>query len=140
MHLILVDVVHHRWRSSSIDIRCIHRTSRRSMPFANASSPSAKSVGMYWKGSRKAMTSRCSLSLSVLPIQNMAMLPSKKWKVSAWMSDITFPRYRYCRTRASSLAQSKTFPTRDCSRFCLTYMTGKKFKPFISRRLLAYGC
>ena len=73
-------------------------------------------------------------------IQNMAMLPSRKWKVSAWMSDITFPRYRYCRTRASSLAQSETFPTRDCSRFCLTCMTGKKFKPFISRRLLAYGC
>ena len=48
--------------------------------------------------------------------------------------------YRYCRTRASSLAQSETFPTRDCSRFCLTCMTGKKFKPFISRRLLAYGC
>lgn len=97
-------------------------------------------IRMYWKVSRKAMTSRCSLSLSVLPIQNMAMLPSRKWKVSAWMSDITFPRYRYCRTRASSLAQSGTFPTRDCSRFCLTYMTGKKFKPFISRRLLAYGC
>lgn len=50
------------------------------------------------------------------------------------------PRYRYCRTRASSLAQSETFPTRDCSRFCLTCMTGKKFKPFISRRLLDYGC
>ena len=79
-------------------------------------------------------------SLSVLPIQNMVMLPSRKWKVSAWMSDITFPRYRYCRTRASSLAQSETFPTRDCSRFCLTCMTGKKFKPNISRRLLAYGC
>ncbi len=40
-------------------------------------------------------------------------------KISAWMSDITFRRYRYCRTRASSLAQSETFPTRDCSRFCL---------------------
>ena len=38
---------------------------RRRMPFANASSSSAKSVGMYWKVSRKAMTSRCSLSLSV---------------------------------------------------------------------------
>lgn len=50
------------------------------------------------------------------------------------------PKIPICRTRASSLAQSETFPTRDCSRFCLTCMTGKKFKPFISRRLLAYGC
>ena len=50
------------------------------------------------------------------------------------------PKIPILRTRASSLAQSETFPTRDCSRFCLTCMTGKKFKPFISRRLLAYGC
>lgn len=35
------------------------------------------------EGQPKAMTSRCSLSLSVLPIQNMAMLPSRKWRVSA---------------------------------------------------------
>ena len=39
-----------------------------------------------------------------------------------------------------TLAQSETFPTRDCSRFCLTCMTGKKLKLHISRRLLAYGC
>ena len=138
--VVKASILHHSWQSSSSYIRFIHRTARRRMPFANASSSSAKSVGMYWKVSRKAMTSCCSLSLSVLPIQNMAMLPSRKWKVSAWMSEITFPRYRFCRTRASSLVHSEIFPTRDYSRSGLICMTGKKFKPNISRRLLAYGC
>lgn len=50
------------------------------------------------------------------------------------------PKIPILQDKSSSLAQSETFPTRDCSRFCLTCMTGKKFKPFISRRLLAYGC
>lgn len=50
------------------------------------------------------------------------------------------PKIPILQDKSFKPSQSETFPTRDCSRSCLTCMTGKKFKPFISRRLLAYGC
>ena len=72
---------HNLIRTDMNDIRFIHRTARRRMPFANAYSSLAISAGMFWRVSPKAMTSHCLLLSLALPRQNMDMRPSRKWKV-----------------------------------------------------------
>lgn len=54
---------------------------RRRMPFANAYSSLAISVGMFWRDSPKVMTSHCLQLSLALPKQNMDMRPSRKWRV-----------------------------------------------------------